>query len=154
MDALMTYALTYAISGLIQHGISHFNHKQVKKYQSELKKRNMDEALLTSQILYKERQEWENKMYHDILEQQRLNNAENIRIIAEHTEAWEKWPLLVPPVALRGREPLLSENNKVRPERVPIYLVLAPGSDTASNSALLGIEEWLEGFYIKPSLFG
>ena len=53
-----------------------------------------------SGAMYRERLESDRKMHAFVLEQQRRGNAENLGIIAEQIEAYTKWPLNVPPVAL------------------------------------------------------
>ena len=114
---------------------------KMEEYRKVAQKDAQKRMLELSGAMYRERLESDRKMHAFVLEQQRRGNAENLGIIAEQIEAYTKWPLNVPPVALRGSLSLLPDEMIDTAERQPCFLLVAPGADKETNKLLDALQE-------------
>lgn len=106
----------------------------------------MDDALRNNQIICAERLKCEKDFHKFMLAQMKDSNAANLHIIAEQSEAYQKWPLSIPPISLRSSQLLLADNDAAISYQSPLFVVLAPGSDIALNKMLPQLERTLSEF--------
>ena len=146
LSVITTCALIAAVGNCASKFFNDWSQQKMAAFQDNLKKKNMDDALRNNQIICSERLKCEKDFHKFMLAQMKDSNAANLHIIAEQSEAYQKWPLTKPPISLRNSQLLLADDDAAIPCTSPLFIVLAPGSDTALNKMLPQLERTLSDF--------
>lgn len=146
MDPYTTYALVNGAATFARSLISSIGKKMLEKYQKEAILNQREQMLRNSKALYKLKLDQEKAAHAAMLRQQEESHRENIKIISLQTEQYTKWPLKIPPLCLRGTSPLLTADLRNKDAHMPLYFMLAPGSDPEINAMLPRIEEDMFSF--------
>lgn len=146
LSVITTCALIAAAGSCVSKFFNDLSQQKMTAFQDNLKKKNMAEALRNNQIICSERLKCEKDFHKFMLAQMKDSNAANLHIIAEQSEAYQKWPLTIPPVSLRNSQLLLADDNAAVSCTSPLFVVLAPGCDMALNKMLPQLERTLSDF--------
>ncbi len=101
LSVITTCALIAAVGNCASKFFNDWSQQKMAAFQDNLKKKNMDDALRNNQIICSERLKCEKDFHKFMLAQMKDSNAANLHIIAEQSEAYQKWPLTIPPISLQ-----------------------------------------------------